>query len=314
MPVMEASAGEMSRRLGRGINIGNALDAPDAPGVRLAARHLELVRAAGFDTVRLPVKWSARAGAEAPYAIDGAFFGQVDRAVGLALERGLNVVLNVHHYDELHEDVGGQSARFLGLWRQVAERYADRPDRLYLELLNEPRPPMTAGDWNGLLAEALAVVRASNPRRMVIVGSAEMSDVGALPELVLPDSDDRLIVTAHYYHPFAFTHQGAAWTPGSDRWTGTTWGTDADRAAVRADLDAAAAWAREHDRPLFVGEFGAYERADLDSRARWTAFVRSELERHGIGWCYWEFGTDFGAFDQSRGAWREPLLRALLGG
>ena len=41
--------------------------------------------------------------------------------------------------------------------------------------------------------------------------------------------------------------------------------------------------------------------------------VRAEAERLGIGWAYWDFATDFGAFDLARDRWRAPLRRALLG-
>jgi endoglucanase len=140
-----------------------------------------------------------------------------------------------------------------------------------------------------------------------------MNDAAALPGLRLP-RDDYLIATIHYYAPLEFTHQGAHWTDGAERWLGTQWGDDADRAAVTGDLTLAAAWAREHDLPLLVGEFGAYDKADLGSRARWTAFVRSEAERLGLGWCYWDFGTDFGAYDLDSNRWRTPILSALLPG
>jgi endoglucanase len=94
---------------------------------------------------------------------------------------------------------------------------------------------------------------------------------------------------------------------------GTTWGTDADRRAVSDDLAGAASWARDHGRPLFIGEFGSYEKAGPADRQQWTRFVRLEAERLGLSWCYWDFGTDFGAFDPVRDAWREPLRDALLG-
>ena len=60
-------------------------------------------------------------------------------------------------------------------------------------------------------------------------------------------------------------------------------------AALRKDLDAAAKWAKEHKRPVFLGEFGAYQKADMDSRARWTRAVVSEAEARGFSWAYWEF-------------------------
>ena len=171
---------------------------------------------------------------------------------------------------------------------------------------------MTAEAWNELLPLALAVIRERDQGRAVIVGPARMNDIGALPELDLP-ADDRLVVGVHYYSPLEFTHQGAPWRAGADQWLGATWGDDADRRAVRDDLAMAASWARDHGRPLFIGEFGSYEKAGLAARQRWTRFVRLEAERLGLSWCYWDFGTDFGAFDPERDAWREPIRDALLG-
>jgi endoglucanase len=299
--------------LRRGISFGNALDTDrgEQPRLRLRERYFGEVRRAGFDTVRLPVRWSAHADNSAPYTIDPAFGAHVDRAVDHALRRDLTVVLNVHHYHELQATPHRHEARFVALWRQIAARYAGRSGRLCFELLNEPRDAITPPVWNRLWPRAHSAVRASHPDRPVIIGPARMNDVGALPELDLPE-DDHVIATIHYYAPFELTHQGAPWLPGADRWLGTTWGDDADRAAVRADLTNVASWANGRGRPLLVGEFGTYDKADVASRLRWTAFVRSEAERLGLGWCYWDFGTDFGAFDPRRDTWREPLLNALL--
>ena len=55
-----------------------------------------------------------------------------------------------------------------------------------------------------------------------------------------------------------------------------------------------------------------YDVADMQSRAAWTRAVTREAERHGIAWCYWEFGAGFGAYDRDKKAWREPLLKALI--
>ena len=303
----------MNGRLGRGINFGNALDAlGDGPELPLEERYFDVVAEAGFDTVRLPVRWSAHAGAAPPYAIDPGFFARVDAGVGAALDRGLQVVVNVHHYQELCEAPDEQRPRFLALWRQIAARYAGYPGGLCFELLNEPRGHLTPARWNAVLAQALAVVRAADPGRTVIIGPAELNGPGALSALAVPH-DGNLIATIHYYAPFEFTHQGAGWVAGAERWLGRTWGGPADEDAVRADLAGVAAWGRERRLPLFIGEFGAFSAADMASRARWTAFVRTEAERLGMSWAYWEFGTDFGAFDLERAAWREPLRRALLG-
>jgi endoglucanase len=297
----------------RGINFGRALDTGLAAGdTWLRERHFDVVRAAGLDTVRVPVKWSAHQAAEPPWRVADGFFDRVDCAIDAALRRELNVVLDVHHFDDLSADVDRHRDPFLALWAQIAERYADRGPRLCFELLNEPHDPMTADTWNALLVDALGVVRAVDATRTVIVGPVRWNIVDALPTLRLPD-DERLVVTVHYYSPFRFTHQGAHWLDGADGWLGTSWGSDAERARVRADLEAAAAWAREQGRPLFVGEFGAIDKAGTAARAAWTAHVRSEADRLGLSWAYWSFASDFGAFDLERDAWRAPLVEALLG-
>jgi endoglucanase len=272
----------------------------------------DVIAGAGFDLVRLPVRWSAHADPDPPYRIDEGFADRVDRALADARARGLAVVLNVHHYDELCDDPPGQADRFLGLWRQLAARYAGHDPALRFELLNEPRAPMTAAQWNGLLAAALAVVRPSHPDRTVVVGPADLNSVDGLAALDLP-ADGHLTLGVHYYEPFRFTHQGAPWLDGTEPWVGTGFGTDAERAAVEADLARAAHWARARGLPVFLGEFGAFHRADLAVRAEWTRCVREAAERHGMDWCYWEFATDFGAYSLDAGAWHEPLRAALLG-
>jgi endoglucanase len=82
---------------------------------------------------------------------------------------------------------------------------------------------------------------------------------------------------------------------------------------VRSDLERAAAWADAEGRPLFLGEFGAHSNAGLSDRAAWTTLVRCEAERLGMSWAYWDFATDFGAFDLDRNVWHAPLEQALVG-
>lgn len=293
-----------------GVSLGGRLDA--RPHRLPSQQELDAAVTAGFATVRLPVCWSAHTAAAPPYAVDPAFLGLVADVVDALLARGVHVVLNVHHFDELYDDPAGHAERFLALWAQLAPFFADRPPELVLELLNEPRPPMTAAQWNPLLAAALAVVRRHDRRRTVLVGPAAANTVDGLPDLLLPD-DEHLAVTVHYYSPLRFTHQGASWVPGAAGWLGTTWGSAADRAAVQDDLETARAWAQASGRTLHLGEFGCYDVVDLASRAEWTLCVRAAADRLGIPWAYWDLATDFGVWDPATGSWREPLRQALLG-
>lgn len=302
-------------RLGRGVNLGNALEAPyeGAWGLVLREEYFRLIKEAGFHSVRIPIRWSAHALEKEPYTIDSRFFERVDWAVNQALSQGLLVVINMHHFGELMASPQGQRERFLALWKQIAEHYQGYPPELLFELLNEPSERLTAAIWNELLRDALRVIRASNPDRNVIVGPVQWNNIRALSSLKLPSEDRHLIVTIHYYEPFQFTHQGAEWVAGARAWLGTTWqGTEAERRAIEADFDLAATWAKREGRPLYLGEFGAYSTADMDSRARWTSFVARQAEARGMSWAYWEFGAGFGVYDRARGDWHKPLLEALI--
>jgi endoglucanase len=302
-------------RLGRGINLGNALEAPKEGdwGVTLQADYFKTIKEAGFATVRLPVKWSAHAAAEAPYTIDAKFAERVDWAIDQALANKLNVIVDFHHYDEMNADPDGHLPRLEGLWEQIAARYKDRPRGVYFEVYNEPNGKLVGAKWNAAAGRVLAVVRKTNPTRPVIVGPGKWNGIGALDDLELPADDHNLIVTVHYYDPFHFTHQGASWVKGADQWKGTEWsGSDDERAAVKKALSKAAEWGKAHDRPMFLGEFGAYEAGDMASRARWTKCVSREAEKAGMSWAYWEFCSGFGAYDPKAGAWREALKAALV--
>ncbi|RPH57056.1 MAG: glycoside hydrolase family 5 protein, partial [Chloroflexi bacterium] len=121
------------------------------------------------------------------------------------------------------------------------------------------------------------------------------------------------IVTFHYYHPFQFTHQGAEWADGSAAWLGVTWeATEAQQQEVTSNFDSVAAWAEAHNVPVLLGEFGAYSKADMPSRARWTNFVAREAEARGFAWTYWEFCAGFGVYNPATRQWNEPLLKALI--
>jgi endoglucanase len=304
-----------NRLLGRGVNFGNALEAQREGqwGLTLKEEYFARVKQAGFDSVRLPVRWSAHALPQAPYTIDPAFFRRIDWAIGQALGRGLIPVVNVHHYEELYQDPDGQEARFLALWRQIGTRYRNQPDRLFLELLNEPHGNLTSEHWQRLFPRALSVIRESNPNRVVIVGPGQWNNLYQLPKLHLPEQDRRLIATFHYYDPMKFTHQEAGWVPGSGRWKGTTWtGSAAESGKLHEDFSRVENWARSQNRPVYLGEFGSYQAAPLDSRRRWTQAVAREAEQHSFSWAYWEFGAGFGIYDPMAGHWRQPLLGALL--
>lgn len=314
-PEPAVDAVTMNQRIGRAVNIGNALEAPSEGewGVYIQDEFFTLIKGAGFTAIRLPVKWNAHAATSAPYAIDPTFFARVDHVIQTALAQDLVVIVNIHNYDEMMQDPTGQSERFKAIWQQIAEHYQAYPQNLLFEFLNEPNTALSDKLWNGILADTLSVVRASNPDRNIVVGPVQWNSYRSLKDLKLPEADQHLIVTFHYYDPFQFTHQGAEWVNGSGAWLGTTWaGTSNDKSNLKFDFDTVAAWAKENNRPILLGEFGAYSKADMADRARWTAFVARQAEAHNFSWAYWEFCSGFGLYDLGTGQWRQPLLDALI--
>lgn len=301
--------------LRRGVNLGDMLEAPNEGewGLTVQEEYFDLIKEAGFDFVRLPVRWSTHADESAPYTIDPAFFARVDEVVDWASERDLAVIVNIHHYEEMAWDPWEHKDRFLGLWGQIAEHYKDYPSNVLFELLNEPNDQLNAALWNEYLLEALNAVRETNPTREVVIGPVNWNAYDWISTLDLPE-DEHVIVTFHYYLPFEFTHQGADWVgEESKNWLGTTWdAADAEKAEITRHFDLVAGWAQRKNVRILLGEFGAYSEASQDSRVRWTEFVRSEAERHGFAWAYWEFGSGFGIYDPEAQVWREDLLKALI--
>jgi endoglucanase len=291
-----------------GINLGGIFDARQGTDA-LPWVGAEKLAAAGFRTVRIPVCWTDHLKANG--VVDPAFFRRVDKVIDELLDRKLEVILDVHHFDAVHFDPVGQRSVLHALWTQIATRYANRPSSLIYELLNEPRPPMAAGAWNDLALSTLDRVRKVDAERLVLIGPAAANTLDGLNDLRLP-GDNQVAMTFHYYSPFGFTHQGACWELGSDAWLGTNWGSQSDREAVTDDLTKAREWADCNGRTVFMGEFGTHQSADRQARIRWTGWVRSEAERLEIGWCYWALGTEFGVYQFELNDWDASLLAALL--
>jgi len=322
-PGASTSALAAATAIGRGVNFGNMLEAPieGAWGLSVTDDFIDKVSAAGFTSVRLPVRWSNHASANAPFTIDPTFMQRVESVVDKLLAKELVVVVNMHHYRQLDGDQldpgelavapAAVDARFVILWDQIARRFQGRNARLVFELYNEPHGRINGESWNVLAARALGVVRKTNPGRIVVIGPTSWNSASDLRLLRLPN-DSNLIVTIHNYAPFAFTHQGAEWVnpvlP-----VGVTCCTAAQEAEMTAPLDVAKTWSVAKRYSVFVGEFGAYSKADDASRIAFNRTMRSGMEARGMSWTYWEFAAGFGVYDPTTLSFRQGLLESLLG-
>lgn len=302
-----------NKRLGRGVNIiGYDPLWRDRSKARFHDQQFRLIHEAGFQNVRINLHPFRDAKADTAERLPASYLAALDWAVAQSLANKLMVVLDFHEFQTMAKDPEGKKAAFLGTWRQLAEHCRNLPDDVIFELLNEPNGKLTPELWNQYAREALAVVRQSNPRRTVIIGPGQWNNIGQLDKLQLPDDDRNLIVTVHYYSPFAFTHQGAPWAGQKDK-LGVAWtGSEKEQQAIVGDFRRAQDWAEKHHRPLYLGEFGAYDKAAMDSRVRWTSFVARTAERLGWSWAYWQFDGDFIVYDIKNQRWVEPIRNALV--
>jgi endoglucanase len=309
------------RSLKRGINFGNMLDAPQEGdwGIRLDPTYIDIA-AEKFQTVRLPVRWSNHATPDASATIDPVFLARVTQAVDALLARNLFVILDAHHYSQIFGDsvqaketavsADVLDIRLVNIWKQLGAHFKIKSPKLIFELLNEPHGRLDATAWTARAPKLVAAVRETNPERVLILGPTSYNSARGLASFVVP-KDKRLIIALHDYDPFNFTHQGIKYLPMSLP-AGVSCCSDAQKAELTKSLEVAHQWSLQNGYPIHLGEFGSYQVGDMDSRAAYTRFARSEAERLGMTWAYWEFGSSFGVYSPSTKSWISPLIDALL--
>lgn len=302
--------------VGTCINMGNSLEPPQEGswgGSNIEKADFTRIEAAGFDTIRLPVRWHNKSLSEAPYTVDAEWMDRVQQVVDWALAADLNVILNSHHFDPIYEDPLGVAAWHGGVWRQIAARFADYPeDRLWFELENEPHNKFDHSNLLETLAPALAAVRETNPTRAVIYGGEEWSGIDSLATLPLPD-DANIYPTFHYYDPFPFTHQGASWTEPNMPPPGRKFGSAADMQQLAEDVGKIRIYIERTGKVPIMGETGAYDKhVSLPERVAYHRAVSEAFAPTGIGICTWAYANTFPFFDQQSGQWL-PGLRAAMG-
>jgi len=295
----------------RCVNMGNALEAPNgAPWGKLYAKEdYQRIAAAGFDTVRIPVRWSDYTGPAPDFRVHPDFAEVVDSNVKWALTSGLNVVLNIHHFEEIMDTPATQKERFRALWDQISLRYSKLPGNVWFEVLNEPNKNLKGKEMRQLQSLALQIIRRDNPDRIVILGGEEWSGINSLATNLSTD-DPNVVYTFHYYDPFDFTHQQATWL-GDDMPKGTRgWGSDEDEADLAEAVSKATAFREAVKRPVFLGEFGVHSPVDNSERVEWAGAVKTAMEAADIPWCLWAYGNTFALYTDENG-WDADMLSVL---
>lgn len=302
---------EQVAQMKRGVNIvGYDPIWEDASKARFKLRHFKIIKDGGFDTVRINLYGFRQM--DEKQVLNPKWFATLDSLVDEAVKQGLHVILDMHDYERCFEDVPRCRGQVLAFWRQVGAHFKDAPPQVMFELLNEPNRSMDA-HWNDVLKDLLAEVRKTNPTRNVLIGPAFWNNISWLEKLKLPADDRHIIISVHYYEPHEFTHQGAVWgDPAWRKLSGIRWGKPEDYAKIEKDFDVAQSFAKKEDRPVFLGEFGAYDKAPQEDRIKYTAAVARAAEKRGWAFGYWQFDSNFIVYDIDKDAWNEPIYRALV--
>lgn len=162
---------------------------------------------------------------------------------------------------------------------------------------------------------------------------------------MLPAGDPNLIGSFHTYQPILFTHQGMSWMTAEYQTTGVVFpgppphpvtpvagaqqvdwvarwferynsapaaANPSGPATIQEEFELARAFTERTRLPIYLGEFGAGNGADLASRVTWTRLVRLEAERRGIGWCAWDDSGRMKVFDRAAHRWDTDIRDALL--
>jgi endoglucanase len=257
----------------------------------------------------------------------------VDFVVTNALAARLAVMINIHHFDELDENPAATAGEFLKIWAQIAAHY-------------QKFPKPTTAVMNPIYAQAIAEIRKTNPRRTIFVEPGGWGSIDQLKNLVLPP-DDNVIVSVHCYDPFYFTHQSAMWTqspveslvgiqfPGPPatpfipppsanlpqgvlNWihrynTLPTPENPSSPLAFEGKLKYIRAWSDYYGRPVHLGEFGCFTKADPESRARFYSAFRHALDQNNIGWAIWDWSAGFRYWDKVNNCPMPGMRAALFG-
>lgn len=298
----------------KGINIGNALDSPKDEdwGVTMSNNYFTEIKDMGFDTVRLPVRFSDYTLDDGSYTLDPDFMLKIDDHINYALNEGLVVILDLHHFNEMMQSPLEYGSELYNIWKQLAERYKSYPRELVFELLNEPCNNLEPELLNNIYSNAVQIIRLTNPTRKLIIGPYFYNNIDYLNQLVLPE-DRNIMLTVHYYEPNDVTFQGNIYHPGYEHLENITWTGTADETKYLQDkFQIVADYAKKYDVDVLIGEFGTTQEAPHDTRIAWTKAVVEESNKHGFAYCYWEYNSWFGLYDTQTKLLNRDLLDVLV--
>ncbi len=314
------TATEIVSMMDKGWNMGNTFDATDGKkddvysqetswgNPRASKELIQGVKAAGFNTIRIPVTWYRFEDKNNNYAIDEAFMARVTEIVDYAMDEGLFVIINLHHekwvndkdIDKNYVEIG---KRLKATWSQIADNFADYDQHLIFEAMNEPRAQGANYEWTGnkdcyaavnYLNDVFVNTIRSNgkghngERMLMIPGYAASSSQNVLDSIEIPNVGgkpaENICISVHCYSPYEFclTDKQVAFDP--KRSTDTSDITRLMSSCKRLFID--------NGIPVIIGECGCTNSGNNnDARLEWFAFFGAQTKAKGIPAIVWDNGA-----------------------
>ena len=316
-PVDYSKGRAMNKRLGRGINFGNSWDSQGTDdcgwGNCIQDGWFKIAKDAGFNSIRLPVRWDNDASGS---NVSSSRLAGVKADIELALAQGMVVIVNFHHHGISSKYSTSEKERFVGMWTQVAkelDKYGD--DEVVLEILNEPHE-ISVDQVNDLMTSAYEVIRKNAPGKTIMFEAGGYAKFAQIPKLKLPE-DGNIIVSGHYYEPYTFTHQGHGYD-GNDKATFSAATIANDFKGYAEAIAQTFPDINGGSIPMNMGEFGVSSTnggssVSEENRAKWTDEVIGAAEKYGMSWQYWGFAGvgGFEAYNKGAGQWYPEMLKVF---
>lgn len=349
---------EFVKNMKLGWNLGNTFDASNNNeyvegdlslesawvGVRTTKEMIAAIKAAGFETIRIPVSWHNHVDEE--FQIDEAWLNRVQEVVDYAMDSELHVILNIHHDidplyyypDSEHYD---NSKRYVeAIWTQVGERFAEYSENLIFESINEPRLKGTDSEWwldmskdtskdsvdcinrlNQVFVDLIRSQGGNNQTRYLMVpGYAASANFALINDFVVPtdleSNSNKIIVSVHAYTPYNFALQGP-----ND--SGNVSDFNVKNKARTDEIDQFVNQLFKKfiakGIPVVIGEFGARDKnGNLEDRVHYAAYYIAAAKNAGISCVWWDnhafsgTGENFGLFNRKTLSFEYPEILAAM--
>ncbi len=135
------------------------------------ADDIALIKAMGFDHVRLSVNPQPMFDEREPNKIPAAYLASLDAAVKMILDHGLSVVIDLHPESDFKARLAKDDLfveKLADFWRALAGHYSTwDADHVFLEILNEPEFS-DRYRWLGVQMRLVAAIREGAPSHTII--------------------------------------------------------------------------------------------------------------------------------------------------